>query len=353
MKQPFYRRKAFWIVFGVPNIISILYFLAIAAPEYVSQASIIVYQAKSGGGAGPVTLKFNNSTGGVSTEGDYLAAKYARSWECFTQQDPKRLRAAWSRGDFVTSFGGLLDGFRSNPTTLWHYYQSHVVTTISEKSSIMTVRVIGYDPSFVHTLNQGVLASAGKAINAMNRQATANAESFFRSQVADAREQLHADIQKLAALQSHGGIVDPGADYKAKLSLLDSLLVKRAELAARISAVAAATPDSRAVSNLKAEREVLDHEITRIRHEVAGTPAALTGVTGDFQYVSSLIKNDENALETSEGQMLSARQAALQHQYFIENIGAPTTPVDPTRPERWTGLGIVLLVTFFLYLIVK
>lgn len=353
MKKPFYRRKAFWIVFGVPNLISIAYFLAIAAPKYVSQASIIVYQAKSGSDAGPVTLKLGNATGGVSTEGDYLAAKYARSWDCFTRQNPDRMRAAWEKGDFVSRFGGLLDGFRSNPTTLWHYYQSHVVTAISTKSSIMTVRVTGYNPDFVHNLNESVLASAGKAINAMNEQATVNAEGFFKSQVATARKQLHADIEKLAALQAQGGVVDPGTDYKAKLSLLNSLLVKRAEIAAQISAISTATPGSRSVANLKAEIAALNSEVTQARKAVSGTPAALTGVAGNFQYISSLIKNDETALETSEGQMLAARQAALQHQYFIENVGAPTRPINPTLPERWIDAGVVFFVTFFLYLIVK
>lgn len=71
MNLRFYNRKSFWILFGIPNILSIFYFLLIATPKYVSESSLIVYQNNQGGADKAVSLQLSQNGGGVSLEGDY------------------------------------------------------------------------------------------------------------------------------------------------------------------------------------------------------------------------------------------------------------------------------------------
>lgn len=349
----FFKRRVWWIVFGVPNILSVIYFGVIATPRYVSESSLVVYQANQTDSARPVTVQLSANGGGVSLEGDYLAAKYMRSWKCFANQNPKKLAAAWSKGDFVSRFGGLLDLFQRNPTVLWRYYQNHVVTTINKSSAIMTVRVIGFDQDFAKTLNASVLSAADAAVNNMNGQAFENAETFFENRVASAQKHLREAILKLSDLQKKNHVVDPGAAYQAQLSLLNNLIDKKITMEAQFKVFERATPDSQRVNNLRVELQSLEQQIARTSKTIHGENSALTSISGPYSFQKAKIKNAESTLKENEYQLIAAQQTALQHQYFMEYVDKPTVPPNPTQPYRLEWILVILGVTFSLYVVVK
>lgn len=353
MKTLFLRRKSFWIVFGVPNILCILYFGVLASPRYVSQSSLVVYQANQTDQARPVSVQLSGNGGGVSLEGDYLVARFIRSWQCFKQQDPARLRAHWSRGDIVSRFGGLLDLFDTTPTGLWRYYRNNVTTSIDKDSSIMTVRVVGYNRHFAEALNHSVLAAAAKAVNQMNGDAFRNAETFFDSQVRSARKTLKSSILALSDIQRKSKVIDPSADYQSKLTLLNTLINKRITMQAQMRVFAKATPGSARVRNLRVELQAVDKEIAATTRQIEGGSTPLSSVVGPFAYHQALIRNAESRLKADEEQLLAAQQTALQHQYFMEYVDHPAAPPNPVLPYRLWWILVTMAATFTLYLIVK
>ncbi len=353
MTYGFYRKKSFWIMFGIPNIASLLYFLLIATPQYVSEASFVVYRADQSAGAQDIGLQLSQNGGGVSLEGDYLLKTYLSSWNCFAELDSKALADAWRQGDFVSRFGGLLSAFRTTPTALWRYYKRNVSATIDEQSAIVKLRVSGYDPAFVKGLADQVLLVGGRAINGVNQRSFSNSETFFEKQIVADRARLRADIDKLAAFQKSSHVVDPSAAYTAQLSLLNDLTGRLATLGAQIDAVDASTPNSDQLHNLASQRQSLERRIADLQRQVYGHPGALSQVTGTYTYLQSLIRNDEAALSQDEAQLLRAHQAALQNQYFIEQVASPTHPVNPTEPDRALWIIGILLGTSLLYLIIK
>lgn len=352
-KQRFYKRRLFWVVFGIPNIISLLYFAVIATPQYVSEARLVVYQSDQGTAEKSINLQLSQNAGGMSLEGDYLLKSYLSSWDCFARLDRKALVNGWTSGDFVSRFGGLLNAFRSTPTVLWRYYQHRVTATIDEQSAIVTVRVVGYDPAFVKTLSDAALQTSGRAINTLNEQAFSNAEAFFESQIIKDQSKLRGDISRLSAFQQSSRIMDPSAAYTAQLDLLNQLNSKLAALSAQVDMVRASTPGSDQLQNLITERQSLEQKIKDLQTQVSGRSSALTGVVGNYTFLQSLIKNDQDSLSADEEQLLHSHQAALQHQYFIEYVGYPTTPINPTEPKRLISTLIFLMATAFLYVIIK
>lgn len=194
---PFYKRKLFWILFGLPNMLSILYFGALAAPQYTSQSSVIVYQSAASG-APSEDLQLEQG-GGVSVEGDYLIQNFITSWHCFAALDHTDLQTAWSKGDILTRFGGAASVFSSNLTSLYNYYLGHVSTHIDNNSAIMTLSVRGYDPAFVLALNRNILSAATQAISQINAQAYESADRFFQPRLLAAQAALNAAKQAEAA----------------------------------------------------------------------------------------------------------------------------------------------------------
>lgn len=352
-KLIFYKRKVFWVLFAVPNILSALYFGVVATPQYVSESSLVVYQANQTDTQQPVRVQLSANGGGVSLEGDYLVAKYMRSWQCFSRQDPTLLAAMWRRGDIVSRFGGVLDLFLSNPTQLWRYYQSHVRTSIDESSAILTVRVIGYDRDFAQHLNTSVLKAADVAVNKMNQQAFENAEAFFKQRVVVAKEHLHTVILGLSNLQQQNHVVDPHTDYQAQLTLLNNLIDKKITLEAQLNVFQRATPGSQRVDNLTVELQALNEQIETITKNIHGDDNALTKISGPYAYQQALIENAEATLKQNEYQLLTAQQTALQHQYFLEYVDHPSVPPNPTLPHRLRWIFGILAVTFSLYVVVK
>lgn len=197
---PFYKRKLFWILFGLPNLLSILYFGALAAPQYTSRSSIIIYQsAASGTDANALQL---GQGGGVSVEGDYLIQNFITSWHCFAALDHADLQNSWSKGDILTRFGGAATAFSHNLTSLYNYYLGHVSTHIDNNSAIMTLSVRGYDPAFVLALNRDILAASARAITKINAQAYESADAFFKPRLQAARAALTAAQQAQSAEKS-------------------------------------------------------------------------------------------------------------------------------------------------------
>lgn len=200
LMTPFYKRKLFWALIGLPNLLSILYFGALAAPQYTSKSSLIVYQSAAAD-ISPTDLQLEQG-GGVSVEGDYLIQNFITSWQCFTALDHESLQTAWSKGDLITRFGGVASLFSSNITSLYHYYLGHVSTHIDNNSAIMTLSVRGYDPAFVLALNRDILTKSAQAITHINAQAYENADNFFAPRMRAARDALNAALQAESAQKS-------------------------------------------------------------------------------------------------------------------------------------------------------
>lgn len=351
-KAPVLRSKLFWMLFCLPNLLAFLYFTLIATPQYVSEASVVVYQSQEAGG-NSVNLRLSETGGGLSLEGDYLLAEFLTSWDCFSHEDAGHLRQAWSAGDFISHYGGIREVFRDTPTLLWHYFQRHVTTRVDEQSAIMKVRVRGYDADFVHDLNQRLLLGANQAINAMNREAYDNAEHFFRDELEQDQRQLRDNINQLSEFQRRTHLLDPNAAYGSQLDLLRSLAEKRATVAAQADVLAQDMPNSPERADLQKQLDALDHEMAGIETDGHGRIGDLTKVSGDFVYLQAQVKNSQDAIASDEEQLLKARQTALQHQYFIEFVSQPTRPVNPTEPRRALMIALILIGTFLLYVIVK
>lgn len=254
------RSKKFWLAFAAPNLLSIIYFGYIAAPEYVSTASLTVYRETQQSPG--IIAMLSGATGGGSLEGGYVLRNYIQSWDEYSKIDHRiNLVADFSRGDFVSRYGGFATLFRRNDVALWHYYQAHVDVAVSADSGIVSLYIDGYSPSFTARLGRMVLKDAIAHIDAMNRKE----EQDFISRAVAQRCSVHAilvgDEQRLAAYRARIGIYDPKALYVSELSLLDALKEQKAKLQARYMTVASATPNNPVDRNLREAIAVIAQKI--------------------------------------------------------------------------------------------
>ena len=349
MKKPFYKRPLFFWIVAVPNVFSMVYFAGVAAPEYVSRSSIVVYQPHQH--RATMTLQLSQS-GSESLEGDYILSHYIHSWTGFQAQKEKHLADIFSQGDFVSRFGGLMNGFSTNQTVLWKYYRHHVRITIDKKSGIMELSTISYSPEGSYRLNRSVLQAGQSAINALNTQALHKAEAFDEKVVEAAKHRLHQTIDALSSYQVQHHIVSPDIAYTSKMSLLNSLMIKKAIILAHMQVIEGAAPRSHQIVNLQASAEAIQSEIRHIQASTDGV-SGLTKGYGTYTYKQNAVQVAENLVKAAYSQLTVAQQSAIQHQYYIENISGPSLPPDPTLPHRIEWIGWTLLITSILFLVIK
>lgn len=341
----FYKRKLFWLLFGVPNLLSLWYFGAIASPQYVSRSSLIVYQsepATSGSGGMPF-----GQNSGLSLEGDYLLQNFITSWQCFKTLDLAGLHKSWSSGDFVTGFGGIASLFKTDTTSLYDYYLSHVRVQIDANSAIVTVRVAGYSPDFVLKLNQEILEQSNKAISDLNVQAYQNAQALFQNHLEAEKSTLQA------AIMADGNIQKESEAYKTDLTLIDQLILKKTMMEAELSVFKNDSSDAGAVQGRLADLNKINDEIGALSLKLQAEANHSNPNGEDLIYNQELVQNSTENLLGLEKQFVTAQEVALQHQYFMEYVSRPSVPPNPTSPKTLQWILGIMAATFLIYLIVK
>lgn len=348
----FYKRKLFWILFGVPNLLSILYFGAIASPQYASQSSLIIYQS------GATVSSFGGGTlwqnSGGSLEGDYLVRSFVKSWQCFETLDPKVLRSSWSSGDFITGFGGVASLFKTDVTSLYHYYRGHVHTHIDTNSAIVTIKVVGYDPGFALKLNQDILNQTDKTISNMNAQAYQNAQALFQNRIQAAKADLKAAI--MGETQSQKGTASLSslseAD-KVQLAFINQLILEKIAIESSFPMLQNNSSGSASSKLLLAQVNEIDDEIDILFIKIQNADKPLNSDGKILAYNQELVQVAASNLLGLERRLFTAQRVALQHQYFMEYVSKPSVFPNPTSPARLQWIFGIMVGTFLFYLIVK
>ena len=345
----FYKRKLFWALVGIPNLVAGAYLFFLASPVYVSQAQLVVYQ-ESGGNS--KTLSLGKKRGGTSLEGDYLLSTYLHSMQAFSHLNQDQLKREWSSGFGVMDYGGLFQGFRRDPETLWHYYRDSVRYHIDPNSAVLTLRVQGYSPSFPQHLAQQLLNMGQDHLSRLSTAVYEKALKYDQHLVQQQQTALEQAIYRLADYQKKIGILSLSAQNKSRLQVLGELSVKRAELQAEQAVYQSHEPKNPQTTALAEEIAQIDGQIAQMRNPSQGSNA-LVRYSREYNLRKTAVVNAEKLLMEDEKSLLETREHLLSHEYVLSYISPPYRPVVPTLPHRLWDFLWILGITFIVYLIVK
>lgn len=352
-QRPLWRRKTFWVILVIPNLLVIVYFFAFASPIYVSRSSIVVYQIDHKG-----SHSLSSSLSGGSSEyslgGAYALKTFIPSEKGFNEADQAmNLRSHWEQGDFISHFGGPLTMFSHNRHALWQYYRRSINLGLNKKSHILHMKVEGYSPGFVQNLSETLLHKGKQDLNQLNRKVRRKMQSAARQQLQFANKNLKKASSKLSAYRSKTGTYNPSQDYKAKLSLLNKLTAKQVNLISKLTSIQDVTPHEPVVKNIKHRLHALNHQITQINKSLDSLKNSDAKVSSHYSVLETHQKNAESMLKAAEKRFNKASRYATRHEYFMSTISGPSKPVDPSLPNRIEWVAIVMGISLVLYGILK
>ena len=347
-KLSFLRWRAFWIVVAVPNIISLIYFGFIAAPVYVSNASMLVFKPEQS--SVNLSALMAGGSGGESFEGAYILEKYIGSWAEYKHvSDKVDLAGHYGRGDFVTRYGGVATLFRRDEIALWHLYQRRVDVEVNEKNNIVTVQFKGYTPEFSAGLGQQVLQDAIEHIDAMNQQM----EQDYVANAEKSRETIEAGLERdeaaLAQYRAQIGVLDPDSQYNAQLNLLTSLEQSKANLESQQRALGSATPKHPPAQ--KTEKGIAH---TPPAHAATvNLWSVLAGENARYQTLVMARDNDAALLKQVDVAAQEAKLNSIKSKYYLQVISPVSEPRSPEQPKRLEWIAGILIGTLLLWSLIR
>lgn len=282
---------------------------------------------------------------GVSSAGrDTLAARdYVLSREMLGALDEKLTLLDHYRSGALDYFSRLpADASREEA---YEYYRDRVQVSFDSNSSVLTLRVLAYDPEMAQRAAETILKACEEKVNQLSEKARQDQIRLAQAEVEKAERRLSESRTRLVELQQKYGEFSPADTAHAALTIrteLETELAKaRAEYATLSSYMAKDSPqviaaqervrsisaqavgETRRLVNPKQEqglnRSLVEFETVQIEKEFA---------TGAYQ----------SALSSLE---LARAEAARQHRY-LATIAKPSTPDEARFPRR-----ILLVFTTF------
>jgi|GEM_PF-6434894 len=273
----------FWAIVGVPTLIAGVYYFAIAADQYLSEAKFVV----RGPSKAPATVVSTllASAGGATPQDTQVVKEFVLSRDAVKRlEDKNDLRALLGRpeGDLLTRFPGYLF-WRKDFEALYRTYGHFVTVDIDSDSGIATLQVKAYRPEDAHVLAAALVAYSEQLINDLNERARRDALASFQHEV-DQGERRLAKIQgDLTAYRVKANMLDPSAEAKGPMTLLAQLYTQQSAAKAQLAEALKNSPKSPQIGLLRTRLASLDKLITEERAKITGDSNSVATATTEYE----------------------------------------------------------------------
>lgn len=339
----------FLVVVVLPTLITALYFLLIAAPQYVSEAKFIVRSAERSQPTGLGAVLQNVGLSAAQSDA-FAVHEYLTSRDAISQLPANLdLAAILNRpeSDFLSRFPKFWEN-RSDED-LHRAFQRFLTVGYNSSTGISTVRVRAFRPRDAQALDDALLAGGENLVNRLNQRAAGNAVSDAQRIVTEAELRFGEAQGRLTSFRNREGILDPQASAREGAEIVTGLAAKLATLRAERSEMAATAPAS-------PQLPVMDGQIRAFENQLAIERAKMVGGAGSLApkietYEALTLDRDlaDKGLASSRTALDLARQDAKRQQLYLERVVNPNLPDKSVEPRRWRAIFLVLVTTLMIY----
>jgi capsular polysaccharide transport system permease protein len=351
------RAVSFVLVVLLPTIIAAVYYLAIAADQYVSEFRMSL-RTVDAPRIEPLLLLGSDMSHSSAAMESQIVTQYIASRAIVDELDPALdLRRIFGSTD--ADWWARL-GLPAPIEELVHFWKNQIESFYDTSTGTIVVRVRVFSAEESLRLAQAIVGSSEKLINDLSVRARRDAVGQAEAEVASAETRLKAALAAIREFRDREGMIDPGkaADATTILStkLRDDLLKANAELA---TLKAYMRDDAPSVRILKARIHSLELQQRGLVHEMTGNPAAqasapslapaLSHTIGSYEPLDAERKFAESSYQHALEGLDRARDDANHQHIYIESFVPPSLPETALYPRRWRSLGTVALIAFAIW----
>lgn len=339
----------------VPMLIATVYLTIFAADRYVSEASVALQQSGGDTASLPGAAMMLAGLGSPARNETLYLLQYIQSLALLKELDAKLDLRKHYESERLDGFSRLWAG--ASQEQFLDYYRSRVEVVYDDVSSILTVRVQGFEPAFAQRLNKAILAASERFVNEMSHALARDRLKFGEAELARAAQKLEAARTEVLAFQSKNGFLDPTIQAEASGALSAQMQASISKSEAELRGLRSfMTEDAPQVKALRAQINATQAQLEAERARATGTGAKsdhLGELALEFQ---ALRMRAEFALDAYKAALLaieSARVEATRKVKSLVVIEPPTQPETAEYPRRLYDLTTVLVACLLIYLVTR
>lgn len=341
--------KSFLAVVVLPTVLTAIYFLGIASPQYVSEARFVV---RATGQEQPSSLGVALQGVGISsTQTDaYAVHEYIKSRNALADLGRKvDLLAILSRpgADLFSRFPRPWE--KSTTDGLHEALGRFVTVGYDSTTGMSTLRVESFRPADSQLVANALLDGGEQLVNRLNERADQGAiEDALRS-VADAEARVTAAQVRLTTFRNREGLIDPSRTAVESSELIGGLLSNVATMRAERTQLAEQAPQSPQLTILDSRIAAFERQIALEREKVAGNADSLAPKLETYESLALDRQYADRALTSARTSLDNAQIEARSQRLYLERVVTPNLPTDASQPRRWLSILTVLLSLLIAY----
>jgi capsular polysaccharide transport system permease protein len=330
----------FFLGFVVPVTLASVYYLFIAADQYVVEFRFNVRDAASAASTAPSAgglMSLIGSIGGSTVNDNYLVTDYLNSRQVVQElQDRIDVVHLYSKpeADWWTRF---------NPKKPFEdfvkYWGKMASARYDMVSGIAVAQVRAFTPEDALLIGQTMVKLSEELVNGIGTRSQKDAVTFTTGQVAKAEKRLSDARAALTAYRNKFGIIDPTTSVAASNSALTQQQRQNlAQLETQLASLKAQNlaPNAPMIVSLESQVKSTREQIERTEAEVGrgrlGSP--LSTVVGEYEKLNLEVQFAQAMVTSTMASLESARaNAAAQHLYITPYV-RPSLPQSSTYPDR-------------------
>ncbi|WP_174263720.1 capsule biosynthesis protein [Hyphomicrobium sp. CS1BSMeth3] len=344
--------RGFMLVVALPTLLSAVYFFAIAADQYESEAHFVVKtasQSNSGFNSGLAQMfglgaGLNPSQSESLSVGDYLTSHDAVA----ALQRRMDLTAMFRRpeADVIARL------WYSEPMAedLARYYRRQVKVNFSSDTGITTLAVRAFRPEDAHALTEALLEFGEQRVNMLNQRAVENALKVAERQLDQAEAAVTATQTGMTDFRQGERDIDPQRTSTAQITVVSDLQRQLAIAQAQLSTMKATLDPKSPQFMAQTERvRALDTQVRSQASQLAGGDGSMAPTLSAYEALRLRQDFAAKRYEAAASALQGAREQALRQQLYVVRIVEPNLAQKALYPKRWLTVFATLVAALLIY----
>lgn len=338
------------VIVLLPTALVAIYYYAIAANQYQSEAHFVVRTSDKPTAAPSGLSQALTMVGGASSERDaMLVADYLESHDAV---DALQSRIALSQrfrrpeADIVSRLWSA----DPTPEQLQKYFKGKVDVEVSSETGITTLKVRSFRPEDSYRIIQELLKLSESRVNSLNQRNYANAITLSQRRVQEAKTNLQEVQQQITQFRRTERDFNPQVTGTSRTSLVSDLqgqlVVARAQQSSMAAVVGANSPQLIA---LRQRVAALSRQIEVETAKLSQGPGNVASGLGTYEGIKVLQEMAGKQLENASASLQRAQDDTRRQQLFVVPVVDPNMPVKALYPERTKTVLTAFLALALMY----
>jgi capsular polysaccharide transport system permease protein len=327
-----------WQAALVLSLVFSLYWSALAARRYVSEAHVVVdvvgstqVSLPSGGG------DLASIISGQAPSRDILLLRdYMLSSDMLAKLDAK----LDLRGHYASSYDPFSRMLYKSVPFEWFlaHYRSRVSVEYDELGGVLVVQAQAYTPKMAHAIGEALVGEGGRFINELAQKLAREQVLFAEREAGSASQRLAQSRQTLLTYQNSQGLVSPTGTVDAISAVVARLESELSDLQARRHALEAyLAPGASDLVQLREQIKAVQRQLSDQRARLASTAGngnTLNRVAEEYERLAFDATFHQMLYQTTISTLERARYDATRTLKKISVLQEPTRPEWSTEPGR-------------------